>query len=400
MRTTAWLLGLMLAAGPLCAWVDRAPADDQAAAQPGAAPAIAIRLVPAADDNPARFEVTGLDGTALEAWQRSGPDAQRWASLLTVYVVAQGATSKDRPPVAGEYSLTGGRLVFTPQFPLVPGLAYEAVLHRGALAKDSPAKAVREVFRIPKPNVEPTTVVTAVYPSADVLPENLLKFYFHFSAPMSRGEAYRRIRLLDAKGQVVELPFLELDEELWDRSGKRFTLFIDPGRIKRGVTPREEVGPSLIAGQKYTLVVDAAWLDAQGNPLATPYRKEFRVAEPDETQPNPKNWKFTYPAAGSRQPLTIEFPESLDHAELHRVLEVIGPDGQLLPGQIEVDRHETRWRFTPEKNWQAGRHFLEAATILEDLAGNSIGRPFEVDQTVPIERTVPAETIRVPIEIR
>ena len=50
------------------------------------------------------------------------------------------------------------------------------------------------------------TVVEAVYPTAERLPENQLKFYLHFSAPMSRGEAYRRVQLLDEKGKAVELP--------------------------------------------------------------------------------------------------------------------------------------------------------------------------------------------------
>ena len=112
------------------------------------------------------------------------------------------------------------------------------------------------------------TVVESVYPSAEILPENLLRFYLQFSAPMSRGEAYTHIRLLDAAGRAVADPFLELNEELWSGDGRRFTLLFDPGRIKRGLKPREEVGPVLEAGKSYTLVIDRQWPDAQGNPLA------------------------------------------------------------------------------------------------------------------------------------
>ena len=75
-----------------------------------------------------------------------------------------------------------------------------------------------------------------VYPSADRLPENQLKFYLHFSAPMSQGDCYRHIKLLDARGKAVDLPFLELDQELWDPTGTRFTLFFDPWRIKRAIS--------------------------------------------------------------------------------------------------------------------------------------------------------------------
>ncbi len=50
---------------------------------------------------------------------------------------------------------------------------------------------------------------------------------------MSRGDSYRHIQLRDAKGKAVELPFLELGEELWNPDMTRLTLFIDPGRVKR-----------------------------------------------------------------------------------------------------------------------------------------------------------------------
>ena len=35
------------------------------------------------------------------------------------------------------------------------------------------------------------------------------------------------------------------------------------------------------------------------------------------------------------------------------------------------------WTFTPTGAWQAGHYNLVAFAMLEDLAGNRIGRPFE-----------------------
>src|SRR5205823_11683424 len=141
----------------------------------------------------------------------------------------------------------GTVLRFEPRFPLQRGLRYQVVFRQALLPDANIQKPdVNAEFMIPKLAAGPPTVVEHVYPSRDKLPENQLKFYLHFSAPMSRGEAYQQIQLLDEKGKVVELPFLELDEELWDPDGKRFTLFFDPGRIKRGLKPREEVGPALI----------------------------------------------------------------------------------------------------------------------------------------------------------
>jgi hypothetical protein len=176
-------------------------------------------------------------------------------------------------------------------------------------------------FRLPAPVARPAEV-TAIYPSASVVPENLLRFYIHFSAPMSRGDVYQHIGLLDGRDRPVELPFLELGEELWDPAQQRLTLLIDPGRIKRGVKPREEVGTALREGEQFTLVVQATWLDAQNRPLAKAFVKKFRVGPPLQRAIDPAEWQIGAPAQGTREPLTIDFPGPLDQALLGRMISV------------------------------------------------------------------------------
>ncbi len=56
--------------------------------------------------------------------------------------------------------------------------------------------------------------------------------------------------LLNEKGRKLDVPFLEVGEELWDPTGTRLTLLLDPGRIKRGLKPREDLGPILEAGSE------------------------------------------------------------------------------------------------------------------------------------------------------
>lgn len=297
-------------------------------------------------------------------------------------------------PLFGEVRAERDQLVFEPRFPFRPGVEYRAVL-------ESPGGArLEKSFTLPAPPPSPPTMVRAVFPSRDVLPENLLKFYLHFSAPMSRREAYGRVRLKDAAGKDVELPFLEIGEELWDRAGRRLTLLFDPGRIKRGLKPREDSGPALEEGKSYTLVVDADWPDAEGRPLKGGFRKPFKVVAPDDRQPDPKAWTIIAPKAGSTEPLTVEFEESLDEAMLNRSLVVLGPDRKPVEGRIEIDRHETRWRFQPAAAWKSGAHELAVDTVLEDMAGNSIDRPFEVDVVRPVERSIGTRTIRLPFEPR
>jgi hypothetical protein len=300
----------------------------------------------------------------------------------------------------GSYSLGDGIVRFKPRFPLAAGVRYRAVFEPAmATGRASPGTPpiVRE-FALPAPKHEPTRV-TQVYPSTDSLPENQLKFYLHFSAPMARGNVYRHIKLLDERGKEVDLPFLELDEELWDGRQQRLTLFCDPGRIKRGLKPREEVGPVLEEGKRYTLVVDAALPDANGNPLKEGFRKAFRALPPDDTQPDPKTWKLQPPKAATKDPLVVTFPKPFDHALLERLIRVTDVQGRKIAGTISIAARETAWHFTPADAWPAGRYRLVVDTRLEDLAGNSIARPFEVDVFHPVQREVKTETVEVPFEV-
>ncbi len=349
------------------------------------------------------FEVRGLDGAFL-----AGKDVEAvdWSGVFTVRVAAtEPSRYGEMPAVGGLWRLDGGILRFEPRFPLVPGLRYRAALLSGPWIGREKGRekgervAVEESFALPPRDLKPKTFVDRVYPSASVLPENQLKLYIHFSGPMRRGQAYSRIRLVDADGGDVDTPFLELGEELWDPDGTRFTLFFDPARVKRGLRPREEQGPVLVAEKKYRLVIDAGWPDADGARLLAAFHKNFEVGAPDYDTPDPRTWITTAPAAGTTRPLVVEFPEPMDHALLHRLLLVKGSDGAVLDGTVDVGAEERVWRFVPSAAWKAGRHELIADTTIEDLAGNSIGRPFEVDMTRSLASRLEPTTFTVPFEV-
>jgi 3-keto-disaccharide hydrolase len=361
-----------------------------------APPAPAVRLERA--DQGKTIQVVGLDAANLKALSQTRWDDARWAVLLAVRVDREG--SAPLPAMLGAWTIKGNVLRFEPRFPFAQGLTYRAVLDLSRLPHPPSGKTpyVDLRFANPRPRKEPT-VIRAVYPTSDRLPENQLKFYIHFSGPMRQGDSYRHIKLFEASGKEVLYPFLELGEELWGQEGTRFTLFFDPGRIKRGLKPREDVGPSLIEGKKYTLVIDRGWLDTTGQPLSKTFRKTFSVGAPDETCPEPKKWKLEVPAAHSRDALTVRLEEPLDHALLQRMLWLVGPAGRV-EGTIAVSDGETRWRFTPKAPWRAGNYRIEADTRLEDLAGNSIGRPFEVDVLRRIERRIEQKTVAVLFQVK
>ncbi len=252
---------------------------------------------------------------------------------------------------------------------------------------------------LPRGAAVSNTVVTQIYPTSNVLPENLLKFYIHFSAPMNRGHIYEHIHLRNSAGKDVASPFLEIDEELWNPEMTRLTLFIDPGRIKRGVTPLEEIGPALEQGKQFTLTISRAWTDSNGAPLKEGFSRHFEAGPPDRSPIDLSAWKIQPPAAGARTPLVITFPRPLDHALAQRVIHVSNSDGRQVAGECAPEDHERLWRFTPASSWHRGSHTVLVQSTLEDLAGNNIGKPFEVDLFEKVEARLDHATFRISFEV-
>ena len=345
----------------------------------------------------------GLTSTALQKLRDSNWPLDRWQELLAVYAEATGVPATVvLPPMLGSYRVADAAIRFEPQFPLQTGVAYRAVFRPGALdsVPDAGRAPLVATYQVPVSPAGPETRVSAIYPSADALPENLLKFYLHFSAPMSGGHIYQHIHLRDEHDRNVELPFLELEEELWDPWMTRLTLLLDPGRIKRGVRPLEEIGPALVAGGRYTLVIDRAWRDATGRELATDARKAFRVTPPDRDPPDPTQWQIRPPTAGTREPLEVTLSESLDRALALRLIRVATAGGAGVNGETALGPQERQWNFVPTAAWRSGSYQLVIATTIEDLAGNNIGKPFDVDLSEATPRSAAREPMRLPFAVR
>ena len=375
-------------AAVLAAVLALAPACSQTSGQvPGpldGEPRIRLGVAPSGQRT---VDVEGLPAEHLGRLERTPPTRNEWQALLRVHVARTAPTSADLPPVLGAYGVRDGALRFTPQFPFDPGQRYEVVFDPSSLpfmrrgSAPGPLRRLSATVEVPAPARAATTRVVAVYPSAPEVPENHLRLYVAFSGPMGLGGAAGHIRLLDERGGELADPFLPLEIDLWNEDRTRFTVLYDPGRVKRGILPNEEMGRPLVAGRSYTLVVDTSWRDAAGQPLAAPFHHEFRVGPARERALDPADWRLDLPAAGTRDPFAVRFPASLDYGLLQRALLVATGDGRRLDGEIRVEQAETRWAFTPRAPWQTGRYQLFAAATLEDVAGNRIGRAFEVDES-------------------
>ena len=362
-----------------------------------------IRWIPdPADTNRLSVAVSGMtDATFRELRQKHWTAAQ-WERLLAVYA-EQGSVMTDigLPAMLGAHRVGSRDIRFEPQFPLTPGVSYRVLFHPGQLpGGHGTGQPVTSVFKLPPRRTSPTTVVSRIYPGADVLPENLLKFYVHFSAPMSGGHIYDHIHLRNEAGKAVELPFLEIDEELWNPAMTRLTLFIDPGRIKRGVQPLEEIGPALEEGKRYTLVIDRDWQDADGLPLKESFRKAFRVGPPAREPIDAAKWKISRPKPGSLDALVVTFPAPMDHALAQRLIRVERASGEAVEGATVLGDHERWWTFTPLRPWEPGPHHLLVQTTVEDLAGNNIGKSFEVDLFESVQPRITDASVKIAFDVK
>jgi hypothetical protein len=176
-------------------------------------------------------------------------------------------------------------------------------------------------------------------------------------------------------------------------------VLFDPGRIKTGVRANRELGLPLEAGRTYTLVIDDTWSDADGLPLREGFRRTFTVGPADRTLPSPDEWRIDPPGAGSREPVRLQVDEPLDWGLLQRLIAVHTSDGDRVDGTVTVSADAMRWTFTPAATWPAGGYVVRVRSDLEDLAGNTLRAPFDVDRTQPVEAAIEAEFLDLPFMV-
>ncbi|MBK3573049.1 hypothetical protein JHN63_04270 [Streptomyces sp. MBT65] len=203
-----------------------------------------------------------------------------------------------------------------------------------------------------------------------MLPANTLRFYLHFPRP---GEAHfdrDRLRLLDEEKQVVREPFLVLSSELWSLDGRRLTVLMEPGRIKRGLGADTSHESALVVGQTYSLVVTA---------LGQTARHTFRVSDPVLEAVDETRWRLVSPTAGSLDPVLVHFDRVMDAALCQDEIAVLAPSGAAVGTRVSLAPDGTAARLVPSHPWHAGEHRLLVSERLEDVCGNRLGEALDHD---------------------
>jgi hypothetical protein len=282
------------------------------------------------------------------------------------------------PDVSGRYLLVGDEVQFIPHFPFERDVRYRASFDPRPLGAHLTAEPSMFEFQIPAKETPPAlTEVTHIFPSSDLLPENLLRFYVCFSNSMQRGRALEEISVLDSDGQPVADALYRPPVELWDRTMRHLTVLLDPGRLKHWLGPNVQLGPPLKLGQEYTLEISSGMVDLFGRPLREPFRKHFRAGNAVRKHISVEHWKILPPVTGSRQPLVLIFASPLDWALLLHTITIEPADGSVIDGRVVVDHCERRWSFTPTSPWIAGVYHIRVGSSLEDVCGNSITGAFD-----------------------
>jgi hypothetical protein len=282
------------------------------------------------------------------------------------------------PNVSGRYILSEDEVQFIPHFPLERDVKYRASFDLQPLGTPLAAESLNLEFLLPSEHqAAALTEVTHVFPSCNLLPENLVRFYVCFSNSMQRGRALDEISLLDSDGQTVADALYRPPVELWDRSMKHLTVLLDPGRLKRWIGPNVELGLPLKANQKYILEIGSGMTDLYGRPLRQSFRKPFAVGDAVQKRISVEHWKILPPVTRTSQALVLVFTSPLDWALLLQTITVESADGSVIDGRVAVDQWERRWSFTPTSPWIAGLYHIRVGSSLEDLCGNTVTGAFD-----------------------
>lgn len=327
--------------------------------------------------------VRNLNPEVLYTFTRYFNSQKDWEAIFPV-------TTKENTNgivLPGAYDVFQDAVSFTPRFPFAMHVVYVAKFDAAQLAQntnevDLPYMAADNLeLEFSSSKVErPAAELIAIYPTSNILPENLLKFHLTFTKSMTLGEVYSKVKLFNGQGKEVEKPFLIVDQELWDDQMKTVTILFDPGRIKRGLRPNLEMKPALAEGENYELVVESGWKDIDGLATSKKFSKNFRCAKPDRLSPVASSYEIIAPQFETSS-LVINLREPHDFVLLANSLKITDERGNTIDGVIAVQNNESSIEFVPKNPWLESHYTIRFNPLLEDLAGNNMNRLFDEDLT-------------------
>ena len=270
--------------------------------------------------------------------------------------------SDAKNPILGKRIVENDSLIFIPIVPFSVNQSYKVVYKNEVYH-----------FELPPLSISEPLTVLAIYPLADTLPNNILKFYFEFSEPLAEGQVYPKIQLYDANNQVIPEAFVNLGTELWDENRTRLTLWIDPGRVKTHLLRHDTEGEVLGENKTYHLKIAPDIVSKKGNVLKQEITKSFYTSQAIREALEYKKWQIS----GSKNRIDIQTGRIMDYGTAKKMIQVFDKKSKQVAGKWGFGETETVLRFTPENPLTQGKYFLKINTLIEDVSANNINAPFD-----------------------
>ena len=309
---------------------------------------------------------------------------EQWSAFFNV------KTNPSGPAVIGTYKIVDNHLAFSPKFLPDPNIRYFVNFSYPALAQllshdISEQTTYTDVVSFEPPETTRPEILS-VTPNLEIVPANLLRFYVYFSAPMGLENPYDFITIEDSNGKVLVDPFVIIPEGLWNIDRTRLTLLLHPGRVKQGVGPNMTEGDILLAGNDYTLKINADWKGASGETLKENFARRINATNPLRKAVNVNLWALRAEQNQNQIGiLTIVTDHPLDQPLAKRMLYIMNEDGQILPSQVEFTSAEEMkilWRADGSKELE-----LHIDHRLEDVCGNTPLYAFDLEGETRTEPT-------------
>ncbi|MCI4668017.1 MAG: hypothetical protein MRZ79_07635 [Bacteroidia bacterium] len=221
--------------------------------------------------------------------------------------------------------------------------------------------------------------ISHIEPRLDTLPANQLKFEIFSHEVFAESSPYPYIHLVDQEGDSLKGTFLELSPPLFNEDLKSLTLWMDPGRIKRGLGLNLKFDTPLEEGKQYELRISKSLRNKYGEELEEDYVKKFYVAAPDRTQPVPK---LIYKRKSKLSSITVDFGEPMAFLSVRNRISLY-KDGKYMDSGFRPDSVRRTWTCRNSEGWEDGNYEVRISMEVEDLAGNNLSRLFDEDLKKP-----------------
>jgi hypothetical protein len=238
----------------------------------------------------------------------------------------------------------------------------------------------------------PESSLAQVFPSADVLPSNLLRFHLRFARTVEVFDVNEHLRLVDTSEgaeQIVAHPFLDLSDGLWSADGLTLTVLLHPGRVKLGLASHEARGAALLTSRSYELQmrseIDLEDIVASKNEWRT--LKRFLVSEALDNSMDVTGFAVEAPRADTRAPLRLNLKRVVDRLAIENYVAVTDENGAIVPIDVVTSRSDMTILLRPLNPWRVGTYTVHFANEFEDVSGNRFSASFESQSIVPFTQT-------------